>query len=256
MHPVQSIIERHNSYVLRNFAKSKYSKQLKKFKNIHAGETCFIVGNGPSLTAEDLEKISQKKISSFGFNRIYLMFDKTSWRPAYYVSQDEKTLKNCVDKVNEMDLQYKFIPLFIKYYHDINIKNAIHFLLQSSETELPVLSEDISRFIGDTTTVAVTAAQMAVYMGFKRIYLIGVDHSFSVYQNDKGEILEDHAVKDYFSDQYNQDKTDLYIPNMDTSTRAFIALKQFGDEHGIEIYNATRGGKLEVFPRVDFDSLF
>lgn len=253
MHPIRSLIERQKGYVFTNFSKSKYSKRLKKFKNIHKGETCFIIGNGPSLRAEDLQEINQKNLHSFAFNRIYLMFDKTDWRPTYYVSQDEKTLKNCTNEVNQMDLKYKFIPLFIKYYHDIDIKNAIMFHLISSNTEYPKMSDDISKYIGDSTTVAVTAAQMAVYMGFKRIYLIGVDHNFSTWKNDKGEIIKDLSVKDYFTDKYNKDKAELYVPNVDASTRAFISLMKFCNVKGVEVYNATRGGKLEVFPRVDFD---
>ena len=255
MNPIKSIKERQKGYVIRNFSKSKYAKKLKKFQNIHQGETCFIIGNGPSLKAEDLEMIYQKGIPTFAFNRIYLMFDKTQWRPTYYISQDEKTLKNCTKEVNQMNLSYKFIPIFIEFYHEVHIDNAILFHLVSSGTEYPKMSDDISVYVGDSTTVAVTAAQMAVYMGFKKIYLIGVDHNFSTWKNDKGEIINDSSVKDYFTDEYNKDKAELYVPNIDASTRAFISLKRFCDEKGIEVYNATRGGKLEVFPRVDFDEV-
>ena len=238
MNPIKSIKERQKGYVIRNFSKSKYAKKLKKFQNIHQGETCFIIGNGPSLKAEDLEMIYQKGIPTFAFNRIYLMFDKTQWRPTYYVSQDEKTLKNCTKEVNQMDLPHKFIPIFIEFYHDVHIDNAILFHLVSSGTEYPEMSDDISSFVGDSTTVAVTAGQFAAYMGFKKIYLIGVDHSFSTYQNDKGEIIQDNNARDYFTDEYNKDKAELYVPNIDASTRAFISLKRFCDEKGIEVYNS------------------
>ncbi|MBQ4379398.1 MAG: hypothetical protein II821_09430 [Treponema sp.] len=42
----------------------------------------------------------------------------------------------------------------------------------------------------------------------------------------------------------------------DFATNAFFAAKRYADEHGVRILNATRGGKIEVFERVDFDSLF
>ena len=239
---------------MEHFSKSNYAKKLRKFYNIHLGETCFIIGNGPSLTSEDLSKIQESGIDSFAFNRIYLMFNKTEWRPTYYVSQDEKTLKNCTEQVNGMDLPYKFIPLFHKFYHGIQIDAALHFKLLSDKNKM-LFSEDISEYIGDSTTVAYTAAQIAVYMGYKRIYLLGVDHNFSKYQNDKGELIQDASVKDYFTADYNRDKNELYIPNLDASTRAFMAMKEYCDKHGIEVYNATRGGKLEVFPRADFDKV-
>ena len=73
--------------------------------------------------------------------------------------------------------------------------------------------------------------------------------------NDKGEIVIDETAKDYFSEKYNTDKDDLYIPNVEVSTRAFTAAKKYADKHNIKIFNATRGGKLEVCERVDLDKI-
>ena len=89
-----------------------------------------------------------------------------------------------------------------------------------------------------------------------KIYLIGVDHHFQISQNNKGEIIVDNSVKDYFCDEYNEDKDNLYIPNLEKSTLTYLAMKKNCEERGLKVYNATRGGKLEVFKRVDFDSLF
>ena len=36
---------------------------------------------------------------------------------------------------------------------------------------------------------------------------------------------------------------------------AYKVAKQYADDHNIKIYNATRGGKLEVFERVDLDDI-
>ena len=43
---------------------------------------------------------------------------------------------------------------------------------------------------------------------------------------------------------------------IDEATLSYQAAKQYAQTHGIKIKNATRGGKLNVFQRVDFDSLF
>lgn len=256
MHPIKSIEARYQSYTIHNFNKSKFSKRLRALKNIHDGETCFIVGNGPSLSPGDLEVLHKNNIPTFGFNRIFLMFDKTDWRPTYYISQDEKMLKNCVSQVNEIDLPYKFIPLQLKFYYGININKAYYFNMLSTNSSNVNCFGNVANLVENSNTVAYTAAQFAAYMGFKRIYLIGVDHSFSVVQNDKGEIIRDENAKDYFTDSYNADKDELYIPNLDASTRTFLKMKKNCDANGIEVYNATRGGKLEVFPRKNFDDLF
>ncbi len=101
-----------------------------------------------------------------------------------------------------------------------------------------------------------TAAQLAVYMGFSEIYLIGVDHHFQISQNNQGEIIVDNSVKDYFTDKYNEDKDKLYIPNTERSTMTYEAMKDIATPGASVFFNATRGGKLEVFPRVTFDTLF
>lgn len=255
MHPIKSFEAHYQTYVIKHFSKSKYSTELRKFRNKHDGETCFIVGNGPSLSPDDLEVLHKNNIPTFGFNRIFLMFEKTSWRPTYYISQDEKMLKNCVKQVNEMKLPYKFIPLQWKYYFGINIDKALYFNMEKYGSEKIEIFGDFANVVENSNTVAYTAAQLAAYMGFKKIYLIGVDHSFSVVKNDKGEIIRDENAKDYFTDAYNTDKNELYIPNLDASTRTFLKMKKNCDANGIEVYNATRGGKLEVFPRVDFDKV-
>ena len=73
--------------------------KIKHFKNAHKGERCFIVCNGPSLTAQDLDKISREY--SFGSNRIYNMFPYTKWRPTYYCEADPYVSK-VIDK-KDMD---------------------------------------------------------------------------------------------------------------------------------------------------------
>lgn len=256
MNPIKSIKAHYHTYTIQHFADSKYSKRLSEFQNIHNGETCFIVGNGPSLSTDDLEVLHKNNIPTFGFNRIFLIFEKTDWRPTYYISQDEKMLKNCSQQVNDMDLPYKFIPLQLKYYFGINIDKALYFNMSAVNMVSKDSFRKFATVVENSNTVAYTAAQLAAYMGFKKIYLIGVDHSFSVMQNDKGEIIRDENAKDYFTDAYNADKNELYIPNLDASTRTFLKMKKNCDAAGIEVYNATRGGKLEVFPRVNFDDLF
>lgn len=251
----KAIKAKYQCFVLSHFQLSYHALKLRRFKGIHAGERCFIIGNGPSLSEKDLDVLEKLQIPCFGFNRIYLMFEKTKWKPKYYISQDELTLMNCTSEVSQMGIQIKFIPLALKYYHHIYIPKAFYFHLKPASNDMIEASEDISKYVCATTTVACTAIQFAVYMGFKEIYLLGVDHNFSQYKNSKGEIVTDSTVKDYFSENYNTDKQQLYIPSLDKSTSAFIKMKEYCDQHNIKVYNATRGGKLEVFPRLDFDEV-
>lgn len=246
-------------WIISHFEKTSWGKTLAGYKTKYSGRRCFLIGNGPSLRAEDLTRLRENGDICFAFNRIYNIFDQTSWRPDFYISQDEKMLGGCADTVNRMELGTKLIPIQLKWYHGIRISDANWFNIIHQQAESPLdfrFSDDAAKGLYNSSTVMYTAAQLAAYMGFADIYLIGVDHHFRVSQNNRGEIVVDENAKDYFSEQYNTDKANLYIPNTEQSTLTYIAMKHHCDARGIRVYNATRGGKLEVFPRVDFDSLF
>ena len=246
-------------WTMKHFEKTKYGKMIARYRGKYAKHRCFFVGNGPSLLAEDLTRLHEAGEITFGFNRIYNIFDQTSWRPAFYISQDEKMLGGCADTVNGLRFQEKFIPIQLKWWNDIHIKDGLYFNIAGQREENPLefaFSDDIAQCIYNSSTGMYTAAQIAAYMGFSEIYLIGVDHHFRISQNNKGEVVVDNSVKDYFSEKYNEDKANLYIPNTEKSTLTYLAMKHHCDKRGIRVYNATRGGKLEVFTRVDFDSLF
>ena len=243
----------------RHFTKTQYGRNLTVYKSKFAGQRCFFIGNGPSLRAEDLTKLHEAGEITFAFNRIYNIFDQTPWRPTFYVSQAEKMRAGCADIVCGLQVDAKFIPIQLKWWNDISIDNAAYFNIVNQQMDDPrqfLFSDDISHCIYNSMTGMYTAAQIAAYMGFSEIYLIGVDHHFRVSQNNRGEIVVDNSVKDYFTDKYNEDKDKLYIPNTERSTLTYVAMKKQCDARNIHVFNATRGGKLEVFPRIGFDSLF
>jgi hypothetical protein len=55
---------------------------------------------------------------------------------------------------------------------------------------------------------------------------------------------------------YEQSKLPAYNAQCDIIDSAYEAAERYAKEHGIKIFNATRGGRLETFERVDFDDLF
>lgn len=235
--------------------RSESRLKLKALQNKYEGRRCFIIGNGPSLNIDDLNKL--KNEITFGFNRIYYIFNKTDWRPSYYLTEDIKIIQQSLNEINNLNLDYIFTPDIINFDYDIKIKNAIYFkqIMEKFDDDLPQFSNNFYEKTYWGGTVTYTAIQMAVYMGFKEIYLIGVDHNFSMYEDKNGNIIRDETVKDYFCDNYNEDREKLEIPNLDDSTKAYISARRYCDKNNIKIYNATRGGKLEVFKRVSFDKI-
>lgn len=245
---------------LSNYEKTSAGKILAAYKDKYKGQRCFIVANGPSLRAEDLDLLCEHGEITFGMNRIYKLFDQTRWRPTYYVCEDELICQSQQAEINAIEARAKFIPIELKWWHNVEIENACHFHLNyREEARYPYgFSTDIAHQLDCRGTVTCSCMQLAAYMGFSEIYLLGVDHNYRVTIDINGNVVTDPQQKDYFCEGYDTDIKDIVVHDMGNNTRAYMDAKKFCDSSKgkVTIYNATRGGKLEVFQRVDFDSLF
>lgn len=258
MNPINVIKTKVYLHGFKNFTNTRYGKKLKTLKDINCNKRCFIIGNGPSLSAEDLNKIHKNGDISFASNSVYKIFSSTDWRPTYYVCEDLLVLEDIYDKINSLDIKYKFSPIDTKWYHNIKINNAYYFpLTYKLHKEIPLsFTQDISKYVFCKGTVTTTCMQLAAYMGCKEIYLLGVDHSYKQTVDDNGNVSTDNSVTDYFTKDYAATMENKNIPNLQATTRSYQQAKEHCDNNNIMVYNATRGGKLEVFPRVNFDDLF
>jgi hypothetical protein len=246
-----------------NMRVKKLASSVKKFKDIHKGESCFIIGNGPSLTGEDLNKI--KNQVSFASNRINLLLDETNWVPYYYSFIDARIADNFFEEVYKMEKKQMFVVVTDDGYTSLkkHFKKNCHYLRSFHEhlkNGLPKFSEDLSKKIHTHGTVTYVNIQLAIYMGFENIYLIGVDNNYAInqFQGGRVEINKEMIGKDYFKDSYyNSIEYAKQVPNnVFAMTQAYLSAKHHCVQKGVKIYNASRGGKLEVFPRVDLDQLF
>ena len=258
LHPIKSLIARRQKYLIKNFEKSKYGKKLAKLKDIHKGERCFIIGNGPSLIVEDMDLLHRNGEITFGMNRIYKFFSKTKWRPTYYACEDINIFNDSIDDINAILAEIKFIPVNHHFYNNINIDKAYYFNANYSRKNdfEDSFSPNIAKQMDSLGTVTFTCMNIAAYMGFSEIYLLGVDHNYHITIDEDGNTVVDENAKDYFCEDYDKDIQDIVIHDMGANTIAYRKAKKYCDRNGIKIINATRGGKLEVFPRVDFDDLF
>lgn len=234
------------------------SKRIEMFKERYSGERCFIIGNGPSLRMEDLDVLAYNKEYSFGANRIYVSFNDTVWRPTFYCIQDGTMIKEYHKEIEKLDLKYKFISDYaLEKLGDKSFKTAYMFHLNPHRyyPYYPGFSDDIAQEISEGFTVTYAEIQIAAYMGFKEIYLLGVDFNYSKILDSSGKIVETGS-KDYFSDRYILANEKRNIPQLHNSLQAYKKAEVYSKRNGFRIFNATRGGKLEVFERVNFDMLF
>lgn len=234
--------------------------ELAKFRGIHRGQRIWLIGNGPSLRIEDLEKLYEQGEICIAFNKIYKAYHKMKWRPDYFAITDPVILEGSVD-----DIPHLGGEIFLRdYWHSTTITQRnlgdIHYFHMSYYDfypNKPQFSDDITNgVICGHSVVYDVGIQLAVYMGAKEIYLLGIDHHFPA----NGVTDENaHFIKDYLkSAEKEQFKKHYQSPEymLARSTKAFEAAKWYADKHEIRIFNATRGGELEVFERIDFDLFF
>lgn len=229
--------------------------ELAQFKNIHTNqERCFIVATGPSLRMEDLDLLNTRNEVTFSVNRVYKAFSQTKWRPTYYCISDKENFLLFENDILNLNLPYKFLsdwhlPFWQKYKSGTHGLYRYHMLAEYDRENEDAFSEDITNGIYGGSTVIYITIQLAIYMGFKNIYIIGADCE---YRGD-GKEEHNHFISGYID---SNNTTKPYKLAVEQIFKDYQNAKNYADKHGIKIYNATRGGKLEVFERVDFDSLF
>lgn len=225
-----------------------YNPAIEKLKGIHKNQRCFIVATGPSLRMDDLDILADNNILTFGVNKIGYAYGSTKWRPTYYVGIDRRMVESeyfTNIKPEEQSI-YAFIGDESEEFWNREHKPCVlkhHFSSEWAFGRYPKFSEDIARKTYTGGTIVYICIQIAVYMGFKEIYLLGVDFTGA---NEHGSKYGHfYAEKELVSVSYT-----------DQVKAAYGKAQKYADEHGIKIYNATRGGKLEIFERVNFDELF
>lgn len=240
-----------------DYADSEDAAKLRAFKGIHEGKRCFIIGNGPSLTVDDLNKL-KNEITLCG-NRIYDIFAETTWRPTYYFCIDNDGMPEIIPQIEKNDVGIAFLGLSGRKYVlkqnsriiFINHTNK-KFVINRYNDKTTHISEDISQYFSCGYTVLFAALQFAIYTGITEIYLLGVDFNYAHYTNKWGKVKKNGNVRDYFDGKIHYGS---YL-NYESTLYAWKKAKEYCDEHEIKVFNATRGGKLDVFQRINFDELF
>lgn len=232
------------------------SRWLAAQKDVHAGERCFIVGNGPSITMEDLDLIKDEQ--SFATNSIYRCFSKTQWRPTYYLSVDRAAIAVDGKNIAGLDVPVVLMDRIAHHYLDHKPEN-LHYLnlhmngfsLRKYTTANIAFSNHPGKCLYGGYSVTYAAMQLALHMGFKEIYLLGIDHSYAWEVTSNNEIVVRYEQEDHF---FKDDGPKGYL-YYDGVEHAYELAKKVANERDACIFNATRGGNLEMFDRVDLDDV-
>ena len=256
-------------------------KKIKELHNSKSG-SCVIIGNGPSVSEKDLDILCSRGIDAFGSNRISNIYSRTKWRPTYLSVMDTSFLTNVGAKISPKEyilqsdddkLVYIFLNKTLKKYKLEN-KKIIYFNVPLSPTyskRMNHFSRELDLYVADLGDVTKFNIQLAVYMGYSTIYLYGMDFGYKKYFDQTGKFVIENEVISHFSgmqdfqnDQsqykkkytkYSAIKEGGFSDNR-KNINGYIECKQYANSNNIKIINITRGGRLEVFERQNFDDVF
>jgi len=225
-------------------------RRLLDLKDSHQGERCFIVGNGPSLRHTDLSRLRGE--FTFGLNRVYLLFPQIGFATSCLVSVNDLVLEQCAAEMMALALP-KFITWRARRWFAAEPGTIfIDTDFTGSENFAPTAAGRL--FEGFTVTYV--ALQLAFHMGFSDAILIGVDHSFVTQGPANQAVVSQGDDPNHFASNYFGPGFKWQLPDLEGSERAYRLAKLAYEAAGRRVVDATLGGKLTVFPKAEFESLF
>jgi hypothetical protein len=224
-------------------------KRLERFYNRHAGKRAVIVCNGPSLKQMDLGFL--KNEHTFGLNKIFLGVRQFGFYPRYLVAVNANVIKQAAGSIASMPC-VKFIG---SAGHSVIREDALTYHLNTVGLA-DRFSRDIVRGAHEGWTVTHVALQIAFYMGFTQVVIIGLDHRFEqdgIANQPVVRIGDDanHFHHEYFADGQEWDNPDLH-----ESEISFSVAKELFERNGREIIDATQGGGCTIFPKRKCQEIF
>jgi hypothetical protein len=258
---------------LLKFKKIKYNNiykpqayLLEALKNKYKNQDVVIIGMGPSLLIEDLNLFS--KMTSFSCNKIYLAFDQTEWRPDYYTVIDSLIAEKCCDDILKADF-CNSIPIhpYVVWKYLKSQTNALFYPHSDRFPENDIIANASLKtsfkdgLFAYGCTVVVDMIQICYILGFKRVFIVGLDFSFKSYSEtadecESGKIVRVVQSSNHFHKDYYKHGDVHTMPRIAEQKRAFAYCRAAFERDGRKLINASRKSELDVLERVDFDKVF
>jgi hypothetical protein len=239
-------------------------------KDRHRGARVFILCNGPSVKKQNIRPLKDELVISVSSG--YLHPDYAEIAPRYH----------CVPQVTYGLMTRTDVVTWFREMHD-RLGKATLIL---SETEEPLVREeglfpgrdvryvhlkgvfsdlppgkipDLTNTIPGVQSVPILALMLTMYMGGDKLYLLGTDHDH--FRSGEYKYFYEPTVlkgKDIFVDEKGSLRGGWFaeFSGLAVLWSQYRSMKEIAHANGIEIFNATHGGELDEFPRVELDSLF
>lgn len=224
-------------------------RKLEAMRNSHHGERCVIIGNGPSLKNTDLQKL--RSVFSIGMNRFYMAFPELGFSTSCLLTVNDLVIEQCA-----ADIRALSIPAFVSWRGRkwMSPSENLHYLYTAYT--LPQFNGNVIGRLWEGATVTFVAMQLAYFMGFKQVVLIGVDHNFTTKGTPNKTVVSTGDDPNHFNPGYFGKGFKWQLPDLETSELAYTMAREAYKKDGREILDATVDGKLTVFPKVKYETLF
>ncbi|GFO65337.1 hypothetical protein M1B72_01935 [Geomonas paludis] len=236
-------------------------------KNCHAGRRAFVIGNGPSLASQDLSHLAgEVTIVASWFHNHPLA---TLIRPGYWVLADpagwdrpDQPFLPAINHVKSLNIHTRlFVPSAgYQYYSSLNNGPLIethfyHFDYTKLDHDVIDFTQPVPPY---SQNVVLSSLMLAFYMGCDPVYFIGCDHDFlAITKESYANHKEEHFYSEKAPARYDLEFEWLeFEACMNRLRDQYQRLAHYARRWGHNVFNATRGGCLEYFPRVEFESLF
>lgn len=223
---------------------------LEKYRDLHAGKRCFIIGNGPSLRQMDLTRLRGE--FTFGMNRIYLIFPEWGFTTTYLVAVNDLVLEQSAAELKALSL-----PKFVTWRARLWLGDDPRAVFMDTDFTGPeTFSGEATRRLFEGFTVANVSLQLAFFMGFSEVILIGVDHNYTTQGAANQAVVSQGDDPNHFAPNYFGKGYVWQNPDLEGSERGFLRAREAYAQAGRRVLDATLGGKLTIFPKIDYNTLF
>lgn len=240
-----------------------------KYKNIHADERVFIICTGPSINKMDLTRLKNEK--TIAVNSFYLHKDCRLISPDYYCVPAIKGYftsdvgmeflreiqRNTLETDYFFSIRDKQMIESVKEYEGV----SVNYMSFSSIPNYENADIDLTGLVMGAQSASIMALEMALYMGFREIYLLGTEHDVLTTRRYTHFYSYHESIASKAAEYENAQGDDATPFNIELECvynlwNQYKIIKKIAERRGVSIYNATRGGILDVFERVDYNNLF
>jgi hypothetical protein len=235
----------------RGWPVTRNDRRLHALTNKHAGQVGFLIGNGPSVRPADLDRLEHAV--TFCCNRFHLAHEMTRMRATYTFSADQTMIDDFGD---DMVSQSAGTVILVSNETLETRGDFIQLRWDDRSREAFRFSERPHHHVWMGGGTLFPAIQVGYFMGIRHFYLYGVDHSFKleIDEDETDPYRKARGDSNHFIPNYRSGKG-WSPPQTDHIERSFQSCDLFMRCRGGWIKNATRGGKLEVLERADFDRI-